>query len=99
MENPCYCRGRKSFPLLCYCICILNKPPCISLDIDCYRVRMLSGYLDCAQAYSSTTAVILTWIQIGRPVTGNYMKLTKQFIDLYDPLFDKYCPSVTRSCA
>jgi hypothetical protein len=57
MEGSCYYRGRKSFPVLNYYICIHNKQFYTRLDLDCYRVRMLPGCFDCTPAYSSTSTV------------------------------------------
>jgi hypothetical protein len=54
VENPCYSRSRKSFPFLCYCICIHNIQLCTCLDSGWSRGNMLSGCFDCAQAHTST---------------------------------------------
>ena len=57
MEGSCCYRGRKYFPVLYYCICIHNKQFYTRLDLDWYRVGMLSGCFDCTPAYSSTSTV------------------------------------------
>ena len=60
MEDPCHYWNCKSFAVLYCYICTDDNQLVTHLDLDCYRVCMLSGYFDCASAYPSTSAVILT---------------------------------------
>ena len=86
MENPCHRRDRKSFPLFCYCICILNKQLYTHLDLDCCRVRMLSGCFNCAPAYSSTSVVILTRILYDINARALFSEFGNLFCCIYQPV-------------